>query len=112
MTDVVYADTIVGLLRQSTSVIVDAQGNERTCGQVLEAGQRLAADFAAAGLQRGDRIAVQMHNSPLYVDLLAAAAIGGFVVMSVNARFAPALADSIIERSGARLVPDPGYVPG
>ena len=104
MTDVVYADTIVELLRQSTSVIVDAQGNERTCGQVLEAGQRLAADFAAAGLQRGDRIAVQMHNSPLYVDLLAAAAIGGFVVMSVNARFAPALADSIIERSGARLV--------
>jgi len=104
MSGVVRAGTVVGLLRESTSRIIDEHGNERTCHELLEAGEQLAADLAAAGIERGDRIAVQMHNSALYLDILAAAALGGFVIMSVNARFAPALADSIIERSGARLV--------
>lgn len=104
MTTLVRVETVAELLRQSTSVIIDEHGNERTCEQVLQSAHQLAADLAAAGMEHGDRIAVQMHNGSLYVDLLAAAALGGFVIMSVNARFAPALADSIIERSGARLV--------
>lgn len=100
----IEVDTIVELLQQSESVIIDEHGTTRTTNDVLEAGRRLAADFAAAGIERGDRVAVQMQNSPLYMDLLAAAAVGGFVIMSVNTRFADALAASLIERSGARMV--------
>jgi len=101
MSDVIRAETVGDLLERSQSVIVDEHGNERTCGQILDAGRRLAAAFGAAGVKHGDRIAVQMQNGDLYVDLLVAAAVGGFVVMSVNTKFAPALADAIIERSGA-----------
>ena len=96
-------DTVVDLLEQSRSVIVDEHGTERTMADVLDKGRQLASDLHAAGIEPGDRIAVQMQNGPLYVDLLAAAAIGGFVVMSVNLRFAESLAASIIERSGAKL---------
>jgi fatty-acyl-CoA synthase len=84
--------------------MVDEHGNKRYCAEIMASGRALASDLAAAGIRRGDRIAVQLQNGALYVDMLAAAALGGFVVMSVNARFAPALADSIIERSGARMV--------
>jgi len=100
---VIRAETVVELLRSSRSRIVDEHGNERSCADILEAGERLAADLRAQGVRHGDRVAVQMPNSDLYLDLLAAAAIGGFVVMSVNLRFADSLAESIIERSGATV---------
>ena len=72
--------------------------------EILSAGRLLAADLAAAGISPGDRVAVQMGNTSLYVDLLAAAAVGRFVLMAVNQRFAERLAESLISRSGARLV--------
>jgi len=103
MAHIVRADTVHELLERSESVIVDEHGAERPVADVLAAGRRLAADLRSAGLQRGDRVAVQMKNGPLYLDLLAAAAVGGYVVTAVNLRFAAPLADSIIERSGAKL---------
>jgi len=102
--DSVRAETVVELLEQSQSTIVDEHGVVRTMADVVASAKQLAADLAAAGIERGDRVAVQIPNSPLYVDLLAAAAFGGFIIMSVNLRFGDALADSSIERSGARLV--------
>lgn len=101
--DVIRVDTVVELLSTSQSIVIDEQGNERTCADILESGKRLAGDLSAAGVQPGDRVAVQMPNSNLYLDLLAAAAVGGFVIMSVNLRFAESLATSIIERSGATM---------
>lgn len=96
-------DTVAALLEQSRSIIVDEHGVERTMQDVLANGRQLAADLAGAGIEPGDRVAVQMQNGPLYVDLLAAAAIGGFVITSVNLRFAEHLAESIVERSGAKM---------
>lgn len=100
----VRATNVVDLLEQSRSIIVDEHGNERTSAETLAAGKRLAADFTATGLARGDRIALQLPNIPIYLDLLAACAIGGFVVMSVNLRFGDRVAESLISRSGSRLV--------
>ncbi len=102
VTDVLRCETVVELLQSSRSRILDGDGGERSCAEVLESGRQLAADLRASGVRPGDRVAIQMPNSALYVDLLAAAAIGGFVIMSVNLRFAKSLASSIIERSGAR----------
>lgn len=100
----IRATTVVDLLAESTATIVDEHGNERSTQQMLEAGRQLAGDLAAAEISPGDRVAVQMQNGPLYLDLLAAAAVGGFVVMSVNTRFGESLSTSLIERSGARMV--------
>lgn len=96
--------TVVDLLSGSSSTIVDGEGNARTTAELLEAGRGLAERLAQAGVGPGDRVAVQMENVPEYLDLLAAAAIGRFVIMSVNTRFSPPLAESLISRSGARLV--------
>lgn len=101
--DTAMPTTMLELLERSTAVIVDEHGSRRSVSQILAEGRRLARDLAAAGMRPGDRLAVQMPNGPLYLDLLAAAAAGGFVIMSVNLRFADGLAASIIERSGARL---------
>lgn len=100
----VRASTVAELLARSSSVIVDEHGVERTCAEIAAAGKLLADDLTAAGLERGDRIAIQMHNVPLYLELFAAAAHAGFVIMSVNVRFAESLASSLVERSGSRLV--------
>ncbi len=48
----VRVETVVELLQQSQSVIVDEQGNERTTADILAAGQQLAANFLAAGSGR------------------------------------------------------------
>jgi len=100
----IRVDTVLELLERTTSVIIDEHGRERTGRDILNAGEALAADLVASGLSPGDRVAVQMANEPLYLDLLAAAARAGFVVMNVNLRFASTMADSLIERSGARRV--------
>lgn len=101
---VIRAETIVELLDNSRSVLVDEAGNERTCPDLISSGRFLADRLLAAGLNPGDRIAVQMTNTWLYLDLLSAAAQAGFVIMSVNLRFGDALADSLIERSGSRVI--------
>lgn len=105
--------TVVELFARSSARIVDGDGNERTAPDILTAGRQLAARLAAAGVQPGDRVAVQMTNRPEYLDLLAAAAVGRFVIMAVNTRFSATLAASLIERSGAtRVVQGPEDVAG
>lgn len=96
--------TVVELFEASTAQIIDDSGRARTTRQILEAGTVLSARLSAAGVRPGDRVAVQMTNVPEYLDLLAAAAVGRFVIMSVNTRFAGPLAASLIERSGAGVL--------
>lgn len=96
--------TVVGLLASSSARVIDCHGTVRTAADILKAGIQLAGRLTAAGIAPGDRVAVQMTNTPCYLDLLAAAAIGRFVIMSVNTRFSDSLAASLIQRSGARLV--------
>lgn len=72
--------------------------------QLAGDGAALAASFASAGLVPGDRIAIWCGNGLPYLRVLAAAAAGGFVVVSVNTRFSTDEARSIIARSGATLL--------
>lgn len=97
--------TVADLFEHSRATIRCSDGQkgvELSAGEVFERGLRRAASFRAAGANPGDRIAVQMTNTALYLEMLAACAVGGFVLMSVNTRFSPDLATSLIERSGAR----------
>ena len=95
--------TVADLLDRSTSIVVDEAGRERSVSAISQAGQELAARLASRGIEPGDRVAARMANGPAYLDLLAAATWGRFVIMAVNTRFADPLAQSIIERSGAKL---------
>src|SRR5690606_41859934 len=50
---------------------------------------RLAAALSAAGLARGDRLAVLSLNSPQFVETLCAAAQLGLIAVALNNRLAP-----------------------
>lgn len=107
--------TVADLFAHSQSTIIySSPSSEQTsnAAEALQAGADLAAAFAAEGVSEGDRIALQMTNTKIYVDMLAACAVGRFVAMSVNTRFSPDLADTLVARSGAeRTIRGPADLP-
>ncbi|MFP5488311.1 MAG: AMP-binding protein [Acidimicrobiia bacterium] len=95
--------TVEELFTGSASAVAFDDGTELTTVELWDDGCRVAAWLAADGVRRGDRVAARMANGPDYVRLLAACAAGGFVLVSVNTRYADAEADALVHRSGARL---------
>jgi long-chain acyl-CoA synthetase len=78
---------------------------------LAERAARLAAAFAHAGLQPGDRVALFMRNHPTYLELLYGAWWAGLAVVPMNAKLHPREAQWIVEHSQARwafVSPDTG----
>ena len=97
------AATVLELFEGSTSLIHHADG--AIAATVLAGeGRRLAASWRSDGLEPGDRVAVYADNGLAYLRSIAAAAAGRFVLVSVNRRYAPEEAQSLVARSGAHLV--------
>jgi fatty-acyl-CoA synthase len=72
--------------------------------------RRLAAGFAALGVQRGDRVAVWLPNLPAWVACFFACARIGAIAVSVNTRFKSSEVEDIVARSACRvLVFWPGF---
>ena len=72
---------------------------------------RLAAAFAAAGLQPGDRIGLFMRNHPAYLEVMYGAWWAGLVVVPMNAKLHLREAQWILDHSMARwafVTPDVG----
>ncbi|MGB3520727.1 MAG: FadD3 family acyl-CoA ligase [Mycobacterium sp.] len=63
-----------------------------------------AGAFAAAGVAKGDRVAIWAPNSADWIIAAFGLLTAGGVLVPVNTRFKPAEADDIIRRSGAKLV--------
>jgi fatty-acyl-CoA synthase len=66
--------------------------------------QRLASALAAAGIRRGDRVAVLAPNVPAMLEAHFGIALAGAVIVAVNTRLAPPEVAWILEHSGARLL--------
>jgi malonyl-CoA/methylmalonyl-CoA synthetase len=73
-----------------------------------EAFLRLAAQYAHvirdAGLQPGDRLAVQVAKSPQALAVYAACARSGVIFLPLNTAYTPAEVDYFVENSGASLL--------
>lgn len=95
--------TVPDLLDASASLIHTSAGDVST-RRLAEEGRRLARTWARAGLAPGDRVAVYADNGLPYLRCIAAAAAGRFVLVSVNRRFSPEEARTIVARSGSTLV--------
>lgn len=107
------ASTIEGLFTASTATLVFDDGTETTAASLWDDGRRVAGWLRSAGVERGDRVAVQMPNCADYVRLLTACAASGVVLVSVNTRYSDAEAADLALRSGARLTitaPSPGWL--
>jgi acyl-CoA synthetase (AMP-forming)/AMP-acid ligase II len=63
-----------------------------------------AGAFAAAGIDRGDRVAIWAPNSAEWIIAAFGLVTAGGVLVPVNTRFKPAEAADVITRSGAKAV--------
>ena len=73
-----------------------------TYGEWAQRAARLAASFAAAGLNPGDRVVLFQRNHPRYLEVLLGAWWAGLVVVPVNAKLHPGEAQWIIDNAQAR----------
>lgn len=82
-----------------------------TFGELRWHVQDTAASFVAAGLQRGDRVAIWAPNSAEWVIAALGASAAGGVLVPLNTRFKGAEAADILLRSGATmLLCEPGFL--
>ncbi|TDH57386.1 fatty acid--CoA ligase family protein [Mycobacterium eburneum] len=63
-----------------------------------------AGAFAAAGVDKGDRVAIWAPNSAEWIIAAFGVLTAGGVLVPVNTRFKQTEADDVIRRSGAKLV--------
>jgi long-chain acyl-CoA synthetase len=73
-------------------------------GELADLAQRLAAVLRAEGIERGDRVAVSLQNTPVFAAaLLAVWGVGGAVV-PINPMLRPDELTPMLADSGARLL--------
>ena len=80
------------------------EGRRWTYGELWEAVQRLASALQAAGVRRGDRVAVLQTNSDRYVVAYFATAAIGAVFVPLNYRAKPPELEHMIGAAGVRML--------
>jgi fatty-acyl-CoA synthase len=77
---------------------------EITYGELLARTQRTAGVLREAGIERGDVVAVLLHNAPSFVDVMCACAHLGAIFMPLNWRLAAPELQYIVEHAGAKAI--------
>ena len=89
-------------------VAIDFEDRRTTYAELADRAERLAGALHAAGVRRGDRVATLTENRPEHVEVLFACALGGFVLVPLNWRLAPAeLAYQLDDAEPAVLLAEP-----
>ena len=86
------------------AVVVAETGETVTYGQLDERSRRLAAFFRSRGVQRGDHVAILLHNDNRYFEMLWAALRSGVYVTPVNWHLKAAEIAYIIDDCEAKLL--------
>jgi fatty-acyl-CoA synthase len=96
-------------------VVTSAEGGptvRRSWRETAARARRLEAALAGLGVRRGDRVASLAWNHNRHVELYFGVPAAGAVLLTVNARLAPAQVARILEHAGAEvLFTDPELVP-
>jgi fatty-acyl-CoA synthase len=85
-------------------VAVWFEGRSITWRELDTGTDALAAGFAAAGVERGDRVALLMLNRPEWIETAIAVMKLGAVVVPLNVRFTPPEVAYVVADAGCRLV--------
>ena len=80
------------------------EGQTYTYGEVYAHVSAAAGSLAARGLERGDRVALYLGNSPSFVVAYLGVLFAGGVVVPVNTRYRAGEVRHMLGGSGARLV--------
>lgn len=79
-------------------------GKTVTFGQIDESSRAFAAYLQTLGLQRGDRVAIMMPNTPQYSVAGIAVLRAGYVVVNVNPLYTPRELEHQLKDSGAKAI--------
>lgn len=79
-------------------------GRSLTFGALHESAVRIGADLRRRGLERGDRVAMLMHNSAAFAELYLGCLYAGVVAVPINPVFSRSEIGFILESTRARLV--------
>ncbi|MGE8199393.1 MAG: AMP-binding protein, partial [Variovorax sp.] len=91
--------------KHSTRTAVTCAGESLTFAQVEHASALLARSLQAAGLKRGDRVALLLHNNLIYPVALAAVLRAGMVGVTMNPLYtARELAYQLADSGASALV--------
>jgi long-chain acyl-CoA synthetase len=101
-------DSLVHMLRASverdasaTALLEVGADNEITYGRLWDRSARVAGGLAAAGVARGDRVAIRLGNGIDWVLAFFGAQLLGAVVVPVNTRFTEEEVAYVVQDSGA-----------
>jgi acyl-CoA synthetase (AMP-forming)/AMP-acid ligase II len=107
-------DSVVAMLRESVQrdpggeAVVELDGPRLSYQQLWDRAARVAGGLRAAGVQRGDRVAIRLGNGVDWVLGFLGTLLAGAVAVPVNTRFTDSEARYVIDDSGARVVLTPG----
>jgi long-chain acyl-CoA synthetase len=101
--------SLVHMLRASVEreaqarAIVEVGGRTLSYGDLWEAAARVAGGLRAAGVERGDRVAIRLANGTDWVLAFFGTQLAGAVAVPVNTRFAADEVAYVVDDSGAKL---------
>ena len=91
-------------IQQGDAAVFTFENEKITFSDLDKKSNRTARALIAAGIKKGDRVGVLSKNSPVYFEIIAAAAKIGVVVTSVNWRLAADEIRYVLDDSGSKLI--------
>jgi long-chain acyl-CoA synthetase len=106
--------SLVAMLRETVErvpdrdALVEVGGGTLTFREFWDRAARVAGGLAAAGVKRGDRVAIRLPNGNDWCLAFFGGVLAGAIVIPVNTRFAEPEIEYVLADSGAKHV----FVPG
>ncbi|MGY1830508.1 class I adenylate-forming enzyme family protein [Geodermatophilus sp. SYSU D01180] len=106
--------SVVAMLRASVErdpdgeAVVEVDGPRLSFQELWDGAARVAGGLRAAGVGRGDRVAIRLGNGADWVLGFLGTLLAGGVAVPVNTRFTEPEAQYVVDDSGARVVLAPG----
>ena len=103
-------DSVVAMLRASVErdpsgeAVVELDGPRLSYQELWDRSVRVAGGLRAAGVGRGDRVAIRLGNGADWVLAFFGTLLAGAVAVPVNTRFTESEAQYVIDDSGASYV--------
>ena len=92
----------------AAEAVVEIDGPRLSYASLWDRAARVAGGLRALGVERGDRVAIQLGNGADWVLAFFGAILADAIVVPVNTRFTEEEADYVVTDSGAKYV----FVPG
>ena len=89
---------------QGDAAVFTFENKRVTFSDLDKKSNQTARALNALGIKKGDRVGVLSKNSPIYFEIIAAAAKMGAVVTSVNWRLAADEIRYVLDDSGSKLI--------